>query len=79
MSKEVGHGWVEASEGSCVGADGGSPAVATRLDEDIDDVAILTDGTPEIVPPSLDGDEDLVQVPSVAQPALSTFEPGSVC
>ena len=25
MSKEVGHGWVEASEGSCVGADGGSP------------------------------------------------------
>ncbi len=24
MSKEVGHGWVEASEGSCVGADGGS-------------------------------------------------------
>ena len=25
MSKEVGHGWVEAREGSCVGADGGSP------------------------------------------------------
>ena len=38
--------------------------------EDIDDVAILIDGTPEIVPPSLDGDEDLVQVPSVAQPVL---------
>ena len=57
----------------------GSPAVAMRLDEDIDDVTILIDGAPEIMPPSLDGDEDLVQVPSVAQPALSTLEPASVC
>ena len=32
----------------------GSPAVATRLDEDVDDVAILIDGTPEIVPNVLD-------------------------
>ena len=44
----------------------GSPAVAPRLDEDIEDVAILIDGTPEIVPPSLDGDEDLVQVTCLA-------------
>ena len=57
----------------------GCPAVATRLDEDIEDVAIVIDGTPEIVSPSLDGDEDLVEVPDVAQPALSTPEPASVC
>ena len=57
----------------------GRPAVAMRLDEDIEDVAILIDSAPEIVPPSLDGDEDLVQVPSVAQSALSTREPASVC
>ena len=57
----------------------GSPAVATRLDADIDDVAILIDGAPEIVPLSLDGDEDFVQVPGGAQPALSTREPASVC
>ena len=57
----------------------GSPAVTTRLDENIEDVAILIDGTPEIAPLSLDGDEDLVQVPEVAQPALSTLEPASVC
>ena len=56
----------------------GRPAVATRLDEDINDVAILIDGTPERVSPSLDGDEDLVQVPDVAQPALSILEPASV-
>ena len=54
------------------------PTVATRLDEDIDDVTILIDGTPEIAPLSLDGDEDLVHVPDVAQPALSTLEPASV-
>ena len=54
------------------------PTVATRLDEDIDDVTILIDGTLEIAPLSLDGDEDLVQVPDVAQPALSTLEPASV-
>ena len=54
------------------------PTVATRLDEDIDDVTILIDGTPEIAPLSLDGDEDLVQLPDVAQPALSTLEPASV-
>ncbi len=45
----------------------GSPAVSTRLDEDVDDVAILIDGTPEILPLSLDGDEDLVQVPCVSR------------
>ena len=56
----------------------GSPAVATRLDENIEDVAILIDGTPEMAPLSLDGDEDLVQVPDVAQPALATREPASV-
>ena len=57
----------------------GSPAGATRLDENIDGVAILIDGTPEIAPLSLDSDEDnLVQVPEVAQPAPSTLEPASV-
>ena len=52
--------------------------VLSGLDEDIDDVPILIDGTPEIAPLSLDGDEDLVQVPDVAPPALSTLEPASV-
>ncbi len=48
----------------------GSPAVATRLDEDVDDVAILIDGTPEILPLPLNRDEDLVQVPRVSQATL---------
>ncbi len=49
----------------------GCPAVATRLHEDVDDVAILIDGTPEILPLSLDRDEDLVQVPCVSQATLA--------
>ena len=56
----------------------GCPAVATRLDEDVDDVAILIDGTPEILPLSLDGDEDLVQVPRVSQATLSALQSTSV-
>ena len=54
------------------------PTVATRLDEAIEDVTRLIDGTPERAPLALEGDEALVQVPSVAQPALSTREPARV-
>ena len=55
------------------------PTVATRLDEAIEDVTLLIDGTPERAPrcpwrvtkPSSRG-------PNVAQPALLTREPASV-
>ncbi len=55
-----------------------SPAVSTRLDEDVDDVAILIDCTPEILPLSLDGDEVLVQVPCVSQATLAALQSTSV-
>ncbi len=48
------------------------------MDEDVDDVAILIDGTPEILPLSLDGDEDLVQVPCVSQATLAALQSTSV-
>ncbi len=38
----------------------------------------MIDGTPEILPLSLDGDEDLVQVPCVTETALSTLQSTSV-
>ncbi len=44
----------------------------------ISDVAILIDGTPEILPLSLDGDEDLVQVPCVSQATLVALQSTSV-
>ena len=45
------------------------PTVATRLDEAIEDVTRLIDGTPERAPLALEGDAALVQGPDVAQPA----------
>ena len=49
-----------------------------RLHEDVDDIAVLVDGTPKILPLSLDGDEDLVQVPYVSQASLSALQSTSV-
>ena len=49
--------------------------ISTRLDEDVDRVAVLVDSPPEIVPFTADGDEELVQVPGVAH---ATSSPGEV-
>jgi len=55
-----------------------STLVATRLNQDIDHVTILIDGTPEILPLTLDSDEYLIRVPRVTQPALPPLERTSV-
>src|SRR4029453_4913664 len=46
-------------------ARGGAP-IAPGLHEDVDHVAILVDGPPEILLPPLDRDEQFVQVPHIA-------------
>jgi hypothetical protein len=56
---------------------GGTP-IATRLDEDVHHVAVLIDGAPEIVLLTLNGYEELIQVPRVAQPTLSPLERAGV-
>ena len=45
-----------------------------RLDQDVDHVAILIHGTPEILLLAVDSNEDLIQVPVVAQPSLSSLQ-----
>ena len=45
---------------------GGTP-IAPGLDEDVDHIAVLVNGTPQILPPALDVHEQFVQVPGVAQ------------
>lgn len=52
--------------------------VASRLDENVDNVAVLIDGAPEILLPAADPYEDLVQVPRISEPRLATFRSGSV-
>ena len=43
-------------------------SVAATLDEDMEDISILIDGTPQVVDLSADGAEDLIDVPSVSKP-----------
>jgi len=40
--------------------------IATRLDENVDDFALRIDSAPEILPLTLDGHKEFVQVPDVA-------------
>ena len=54
-------------------SDGRSP-IAPRLHEDVDLVTVLIDRPPEILLPSLDVHEQLVQIPRVAHPAASAPE-----
>ena len=56
---------------------GGFPITA-RLDENIDHVTILINSAPEILPLSLNRDEDLVQVPRIAEATLPTLQRSSV-
>ncbi len=49
-------------------------SIAARLEQNVDHVAVLIDRTPEILPPPLDGEEEFVQVPRVAQTTLVTLE-----
>ncbi len=56
----------------------GRSPVAARLDENVDHVAVLVNGAPEILPLTLDRHEDFVQVPRVAEATLSPLELSSV-
>ena len=48
----------------------GSASVASRLHEDVDQVAVLIDRTPEILSCTVDRHEDFVQIQRVAEPTL---------
>ena len=56
----------------------GRTPIAARLDENIDQVAVLVDGAPEILPLTLDLHEDFVQVPRVAEATLLPSETACV-
>ena len=48
----------------------GRPLIAPRLHEDVKDVAVFVDSTPQILLPALDLDEQLVQMPGAALATL---------
>ena len=51
-----------------------SASITSRLHQNVDYVAILVDGTPEILQFAVDSKEDLVQMPVVAEPALAPLQ-----
>ena len=52
--------------------------VPTGLNENIDHVTVLIHGAPEILALPVDRDEDFVQVPCVAETALTAFQSAGV-
>jgi hypothetical protein len=50
------------------------PLITMRLDQNVDHVAVLVHGTPQILLLAVDAKEDFIQVPVVAQPSLSSLQ-----
>ena len=48
--------------------------ITMRLDEDVDHVAVLIHGTPQILLLAIDANKDLIQIPVVAEPSLSSLQ-----
>ena len=53
--------------------DGGAP-IPSRLDEDVEDFAVLVHGSPRVLSAPVARDEELVEVPGVAQATASLSE-----
>jgi hypothetical protein len=52
--------------------------IATALDKNIDDIAVLIDRAPEVLPLTLNRDKDFVEVPGITQATLTLFEFSSI-
>ena len=48
--------------------------ITVQLYKDVDHVAVLIHGTPEILLPAVDSNEDFVQVPNIAEAALMPLQ-----
>ena len=57
--------------------DGGTP-IPSRLDQDVEHIAILVHGAPEVLLATIDRHEGFVKVPGVAQPAAPLSESSHV-
>jgi hypothetical protein len=56
----------------------GGASFSPSLNQDIKHITVLINGTPEILSSTLDRDEDFVEMPRVAQTALSPLRAASV-
>ena len=51
------------------------PPVSARLHENVDDVPVLVDPTPQVPPPPLNRDKQLIQIPPVTKAPLTAPKP----
>jgi hypothetical protein len=52
-------------------------AIAARLEQDVDDLAVLIDGAPKVLAPAADSHEEFVEMPGVADgPGAVSKPPG---
>src|SRR4029079_1075347 len=56
----------------------GGLGVPARWDQDVEDVAVLVDGPPQILPTAVDRQQHLVEVPLVAGSGLAAAQAGRV-
>jgi hypothetical protein len=52
--------------------------ITARLNQNVDHVAVLIHGTPEILLLAVDSNEDFVQVPNIAEAALTPLQSSGV-
>jgi hypothetical protein len=51
----------------------GCTLIAARLQQNIDDITTLIHGTPKILLPAVDSDEEFVQIPGITEASLFSF------
>ena len=56
----------------------GGLGVPAGLDQDVEDVAVLIDGPPQLLPTAVDRQEHLVEMPPVAGSGLAAAQPAGV-
>jgi len=56
----------------------GGRGVPARLDQDVEDVAVLIDGRPQLLPTAVDRQEHLVEMPPVAGSGSAAAQPAGV-
>jgi hypothetical protein len=52
----------------------GCVPIATRLQQNIDDITVLIHGTPKVLLLAVDSDKEFVQIPHIAEATLTPFQ-----
>ena len=74
---KCGEGGAPDGRGVRTRSDGGA-LIPSRLHEDVDDVAVLVHGTPQVLLATVQGDEQLIEMPRVSEAPAPVPEPSGI-